>query len=68
MKLKLYLVENRISITDFCKELGCSRGHLTGIVNEKIKCSKTLAKLIEKITEGQVTMQELLKENGNEME
>ena len=52
MKLKLYLVKNRISITDFSKLLRCSRGHLTGIVNGKIKPSRILAELIEGKTNG----------------
>lgn len=61
MKLKLYLVENRISITDFCKEIGCSRMHLNDIVNGKRKCGKSLALLIELKTNGKVTAQDLLK-------
>jgi plasmid maintenance system antidote protein VapI len=61
MKLKLYLVENRISITDFSKELGCSRMHLNDIVNDKRKCGKSLAQLIEIKTQGEVKAEELLK-------
>ncbi len=62
MKLKLYLVENRISITDFSKQIGCSRMHLNDIVNDKRKCGKSLALLIELKTNGQVKAEELLKE------
>lgn len=61
MKLKLYLVEKRISITDFSKELGCSRMHLNDIVNDKRKCGKSLAQLIEIKTNGEVKAEELLK-------
>lgn len=61
MKLKLYLVENRISITDFSKEIGCSRMHLNDIVNDKRKCGKSLAKIIEMKTNGEVKAEELLK-------
>lgn len=62
MKLKLYLVENKISITDFSKVLKCSRGHLTGVVNGKIKPSRILAELIESKTNGAVKAKDLLGE------
>lgn len=63
MKLKLYLVKNKISITDFSKTLGCSRGHLTGVVNGKIKPSRILAELIESKTNGEIKAVELFKKN-----
>jgi len=62
MKLKLYLVENKISITSFSETLGCSRGHLNGIVNGKIKIGKSLAKLIEIKTNGKIKEKDLLGE------
>ena len=62
MELKIYLVKNRISITDFSKQLGCSRMHLNDIVNDKRKCGKSLAQLIEIKTNGEVKAKELLKE------
>ena len=61
MKLKLYLVEKRISITDFSNKIGCSRMHLNDIVNDKRKCGKSLAKLIEIATNGDVKAEDLLK-------
>ena len=61
MELKIYLVKNRMSITDFSKQLGCSRGHLTGVVNGKIKPSRVLAQLIEIKTNGEVTIEDLMK-------
>lgn len=61
MELKLYLVRNRISVTDFCKVLGCSRMHLNDIVNGKRKCGKSLAQLIEIKTHGEVKVDDLMK-------
>ena len=67
MKLKIYLVMNKISITSFCKLIGCSRMHLNDIVNGKRRVGKSLAKIIELTTNGAVTAEELLQE-GSEHE
>jgi hypothetical protein len=61
MNLKIYLVKKKISITDFSKELGCSRGHLTGVVNGKIRIGSSLAQLIELKTNGEVKADDLMK-------
>lgn len=61
MELKIYLVKNRITITEFSKTLKCSRGHLTSIVNGKLKPGKALAELIEIKTNGEVKADDLLK-------
>ncbi len=60
MQLKIYPVKNKISITEFSKELGCSRMHLNDIVNGKRKCGKSLAQLIEIKTNGEVKAEDLL--------
>lgn len=59
MKLKLYLVENRITVTDFSKELGVTRNYLSGIINGKLKCGKYLAQIIEMKTNGKIKAEEL---------
>ena len=61
MELKLYLVKNRISITEFCNKIGCSRMHLNDIVNGKRNCGKTLAILIEIRTNGEVKASDLIR-------
>lgn len=61
MNLRTYLFENRISVTAFSKTLGCSRIHLSEIINGRRTPSLLLATSIEKMTESQVTVQELLK-------
>lgn len=61
MNLKIYLVKKKISITNFSKELGCSRGHLTGVVNGKIRIGSSLAQLIELKTNGEVKADDLMK-------
>lgn len=60
MELKLYLVKNRIKIHEFAERLGCSRTHLTEVINGKKKAGLTLAKFIEQITNGEVTTEEIL--------
>jgi len=61
MELKVYLVRKRITVTDFAKKIGCSRSHLTEIVNGKRKVGKSLAMLIELATSGEVKSEELLR-------
>jgi len=61
MQLKVYLVQNRLTIKEFSEMIGYSRNQISGIANEKLKPSLRLAKLIEQATNGQVTVEELLK-------
>jgi DNA-binding transcriptional regulator YdaS (Cro superfamily) len=61
MELRVYLFQKRISVTDFSKSLGCSRIHLSEIVNGRRIPSLLLAKAIERATNGEVTAEELLK-------
>lgn len=60
--LKEYLFYKGISITDFAKEVGASRNYISQISLGKLKPSKFLAKEIERLTNGEVTAEELLKE------
>jgi plasmid maintenance system antidote protein VapI len=62
MKLKLYLVSKKITVTEFANELGVSRNHLNGIVNERYKCGKSLAFKIEIKTGGEIKVEDLLNE------
>lgn len=61
-KLKEYLFFKQLSVTEFAKKLGISRGHLNQIVLKNTKPSRLLAKEIERATSGEVTAEELLKE------
>jgi transcriptional regulator with XRE-family HTH domain len=65
MDLRTYLFQKRLSVTDFSDKLGCSRIHLSGVVNGKRIPSLLLAKSIEKFTNGEVTVEELLKGKDN---
>lgn len=65
MNLRVFLFNHRISVTEFSKTLGCSRIHLSEIVNERRTPSLLLAKSIERATNGEVTAEELLKEKEN---
>ena len=60
MELKIYLVKQRISIVDFAKQVGCSRTHLTEIVNGNRRVGKSLAKVISLATNGEVSEKEIL--------
>lgn len=62
MDLREWLFRNRMSVTDFAKQLGVSRNHINRIVNGYGYPGTALAKLIEQYTQGQVTTKELLKE------
>ncbi len=64
MNLREYLFIKRISVKEFSEALDYSRTHLSGIVHGKLKPSKRLAKAIEKATNGEVTVTEILKEKG----
>lgn len=61
MQLRDYLHIKRIKIAQFARELGASRSYINNICNGKIKPGHRLAKDIEKLTEGNVTAEELLK-------
>lgn len=63
MDLREYLFRNRISITDFAKQVNASRNHISGITNRAWKPGKYLALLIENVTNGEVTAEELLSDN-----
>lgn len=60
MQLKIYLLINRMSITEFSEILNYSRNQVSGVINGKIKPGRKLAKLIEKATEGAVKAKDLL--------
>lgn len=60
MKLKLYLVKNRLSVVEFAQMLDYSRTHLSAVINGHLKPSRRLARAIERETNGEVTADELL--------
>jgi transcriptional regulator with XRE-family HTH domain len=62
MDLRTYLFQKRISVTEFSQTLGCSRIHLSEILNGRRKPSLLLAKSIERFTNGEVTASELVGE------
>jgi DNA-binding XRE family transcriptional regulator len=61
MKLKIYLVTNRLTIKEFSEMVGYSRNQISGIANDKLKPSLRLAKVIEQATKGEVTIEDLMK-------
>ncbi len=65
MKLRDYLHEREISITDFAKSIGASRDYISRISLGKLKPSKWLAKEIERETQGKVTAEEMRGDDDN---
>lgn len=60
-KLREYLFYKQKSVTDFAKELLVSRSYMNKIVLGKIYPSRLLAKEIERATNGEVKVEDLLK-------
>lgn len=59
--LREYLFYKQKSITDFAKELMVSRAYMNRIVLGKTKPSRLLAKEIERMTNGEVKAEELMR-------
>lgn len=62
MNLREYLFLKRMSVTEFSELVDHSRNYISQIVNGKYKPSKRLARAIEKMTNGEVTAQELMQD------
>lgn len=60
MDLREYLFRNRLTVKEFSEALDCSRTHLTELMHGRRKSGKRLANDIEKLTEGQVTVAEIM--------
>ena len=60
MKLEEYLRFNNIKQHTFAKSLGVSQGHINSMIKGKREPSVSLAKKIEKATNGEVSVVELL--------
>lgn len=61
MNLKDYLYIKRLSITEFSKQTGYSRNHISGIINGRLKPTKKLAQYIQLLTDGEVKAEDLMK-------
>ncbi len=61
MNIKDYLYIKNMSITEFSDLIGYSRNHISGVINGRMKPTKKMAKYIEKMTDGEVKAEELMK-------
>ena len=61
MDLKDYLYLKRMTIQEFSELIGYSRNHLSGIINKRLKPTRKMAQYIEKMTNGEVKAEDLLK-------
>ena len=60
MELRKYLKDEKYSLDDFAKIVGCTQPHISLICSKKRRPSPDLALKIEEITAGEVTLIELL--------
>lgn len=60
MKLKMYLLINNMTMTAFCELINYHVTYISKISSGKRKAGRKLAKIIEKATNGQVKMEDLI--------
>lgn len=63
MKLREYLNKNQITQQEFANSVGVARPFITLILSGKKNPSPHLMKIIEDVTNGEVTMQDLFNPN-----
>lgn len=61
MDLRTYLFNHRMKVAEFGRRINFSAIHLHKIIHGERKPSLKLAKIIEKETNGEVTIEELMK-------
>lgn len=61
MNLREYLFLHRIGVEAFAKQINCSRSYFSRLLNGHVKPGHRLAKDIEEATNGEVTVEELMK-------
>lgn len=62
MDLREYLFRHRLTVTEFAKVINYGRTYINNVVTGTRSPGKKLAKEIERATNGEVTVDELLKE------
>ncbi len=60
MDLREYLFRKRITIAEFSRNINYTPEYVGSIIHKKMKPGKKLAKAIEKATNGEVTVEELM--------
>lgn len=63
MNLRDYLHFKKIKVTDFAESLELSRSHVMNYLHGRTRVSRKFARAIERKTNGEVTIEEVLKEN-----
>lgn len=61
MNLKVYLATHDLKVKDFCNMLECTRSYFSRVKNNHVIPSKRFAKDVERLTNGEVKAEELLK-------
>lgn len=62
LKLKEWLLKNKIKMTEFAKQINCKKGNLSRIINGKIQPSFKVAIRIQKATNNEVQPIDFYKE------
>jgi plasmid maintenance system antidote protein VapI len=66
MHLREYLFQNRLKISEFAKTINYDRRYINDVVNGTKIPGRKLAEVIQKATNGDVTVEELLKNNQDD--
>lgn len=61
MDLREYLFKKRIKVSEFSRTINYDRSYINDIVNGKKFAGKKLAKAISDATDGEVTVEELMR-------
>jgi len=65
MDLRQYLFDKRIKIAEFSRMLDYSRNHLNQVVLGNMPITEKLARAIERVTNGDLKKEDLIKEGEN---
>lgn len=63
MNLRDYLHFERIKIKKFADSLELSSSHITNYLHGRNRMSRKVARAIERVTEGKVTAEQIMKDN-----
>lgn len=66
MTIKQYLYDKRMHVKDFAILVDHSRSYVSGVLHGRIMPGKKFARIVEKITQGEIKAEEILTEQKDE--
>jgi hypothetical protein len=60
VKIKIWMLQNKLSVNALSKKLRYTNGYISAVINGTVKGGKKIAEDLEKITNGLVTVDEVL--------